>query len=281
MHISQLVHQISERLQKSGIPTPIREARLVIQHALNIPYLTILTEPTYDLSLSQVEKALAWCERRAAREPLSKIIGLKEFWGLEFMVSPHTLDPRPDSETLIEAVLGYYPDKKRPLKILDLGTGSGCLILSLLWEYPHACGVAIDQSLHALDIALKNATRLNMMDRLTCQQGNWTDNLTESFDVIISNPPYIALGTPLEPEVENFDPHEALFAGCDGLDAYREIARDVARLMTADSHLFLEIGFDQDKSVEEIFLNNDFRKLEMKQDLANITRCLIFCKKVT
>ncbi len=279
MQLSHLVHQISEHLARSGVDTPLREARLILQYALGISYLTIITDPTYDLDPDQVLKAKKWAQRRAQREPLSKIIGKKEFWGLDFKVTCQTLDPRPDSETLIEAVIEAYPIKTHPWKILDLGTGSGCLILSLLHEYPQAQGMAIDQSSEALKVAMETAHSLNLIDRLCLKQGCWTQGLNEHFDIIVSNPPYIALNTLLEPEVANFDPPEALFAGADGLDAYRQIAQDVGRVMNLGAHLFLEIGIDQDKSVEEIFISQGFKLKNKKRDLANIVRCLIFCKK--
>jgi release factor glutamine methyltransferase len=283
MHISQLVHQISEQLRKSGVTTPIREARLILQHALNLPYLTIITDPTFELTPDQTLKAEEWAKRRSAREPLSKIIGKKEFWGLEFAVTvtTQTLDPRPDSETIIEAVIACHPDKHHPWKILDLGTGSGCLILSLLHEYPYAEGTAIDQSPAALQVTLSNARSLNSLSRLTCRQAHWCDGLQDTIDIIVSNPPYIPLHTPLEPEVINFDPPEALFSGPDGLDAYRAIAQNVGKVMKPNAHLFLEIGIGQDKSVEEIFTNGGLKLIEKRRDLANIVRCLIFCKKDT
>jgi release factor glutamine methyltransferase len=279
MQINQLIHLIHDQLRNAGVESPIREARLLIHYALGIPYLTLITEATFDISEDQVQHALKWAQRRSLREPLSKIIGHKEFWGLPFDVTLDTLDPRPDSETLIEAVLSYYPDRSYPWKILDLGTGSGCLILSLLHEYPQAQGLAVDHSTKALAIALQNAHKLNLADRLTCQQGFWCNDISLIFDIIISNPPYIALDAPLDPEVKNYDPHEALFAGPDGLQAYRDIAEDISRLMDKNTRLFLEIGVGQDKNVEEIFLRNNITLLDQHLDLAHRTRCLIFCKK--
>ncbi len=221
---------------------------------------------------SSDEQLNSFIQRRLAGEPVAKIIGKKGFWKDDFIVSKDVLDPRPDSETLIEAVLEKFPNKNKALRILDLGTGSGCLLLSLLDEYPHATGVGIDISEKALDIAKQNTHT----DRATFMQKDMRQNLSDlgCFDMMISNPPYISTAEiqTLEKDVKEYDPLLALDGGMDGLDFYRALAKQ--HLAT---HLFIEIGKDQENHVIPIFESEGWHFSESWKDLGGITRILYFC----
>lgn len=281
MQRQYVIQHIAQQLEEAGIENPLREARLIVHYATGVPYLSLITEAREELSKNDITLIQEWTTRRCTREPLAKIIGKKEFWGLNFTVSKDTLDPRPDSETLIQAVLDFYPDKNASWNILDLGTGTGCLILSLLHEYPNARGIAIDQSQAALRIAEQNAKQLNLLERVTFIQSNWTEKLTGTgdFDIIISNPPYIPVNTPLAPEVHQYDPPAALYAGLSGMDAYHEIALSIGDFMRPSAALFIEIGINQTEDVEKIFNSKNFTTIKRCPDLAGIPRCLIFYKK--
>ncbi|MBR6412414.1 MAG: peptide chain release factor N(5)-glutamine methyltransferase [Alphaproteobacteria bacterium] len=218
--------------------------------------------------------------RRLNHEPVSKIIGKKGFWKSEFITSPDVLDPRPDSETMIAAVLEHCPDKNRSYHILDIGVGSGCLLFSLLDEYPCATGVGIDISPQALQIATQNKQgRPATLIQKDFYQPNWTDDL-EKFDIIISNPPYIPTGEieTLSPDVRLFDPLSALDGGPDGLDAYRALAKSLPTLLNKGSLIFLEIGQNQEQDVSQIFTSADFRLLKIVPDLGHINRILVLNK---
>jgi release factor glutamine methyltransferase len=216
-------------------------------------------------------------ERRLGREPVSRILGVRAFWRSDFKISKETLDPRPDSETLIETVL-RYTDKNRALNILDLGTGTGCLLLSLLQEFPKAKGFGIDISEDAILTAKANAEALALSSRSSFMKINWKDFKTDTpFDIIISNPPYIAESEipHLEPEVREYDPIPALLGGKDGLDCYREIAARLPKLLAKDGHIFFEIGFTQAKQVASILAEYGLCMIETRQDLAGQDRCVV------
>lgn len=271
--IRDIVDKAAKRLHAFAA-NPQREARLLIAHVLKTSYENIFF--TNDRCLANDEEALfeTLLQRRLNHEPISKITEYREFWSLPFRVTKDTLDPRPDSETLIEAVLAAYPHKTQPLRILDLGTGTGCLLLSLLHEYPNAWGVGVDRSEAASSIAQENALRLNLKNRCAFIVGNWGDALTTSFDIIISNPPYIGHNEPLPPEVVTYDPHIALFAGDDGLRDYRILADQLPKLATPDSTIFLEMGAGQFDAIRAIF--SFAFSIQTVLDLNGKERCIIF-----
>ena len=213
----------------------------------------------------------AFINRRATGEPVAKIIGKKGFWKDEFIVSKDVLDPRPDSETLIEAVLSKFPDKTEPLRILDLGTGSGCLLLSLLGEYKNDTGVGIDISEKALEIARQNAHTC----RATFVRRDMRQDLSDlgRFDIMVSNPPYIPTAEiqTLERDVKDYDPMLALDGGADGLDFYHALSKQ--HLAPA---LFIEIGKDQEKQIIPLFEQEGWRFVQSWKDLGGIIRVLYF-----
>lgn len=251
----------------------LREIASILKTVTNTPLLEarLLKENCPDL-----ENAI---KRRLSHEPISKIIGKKGFWKSEFITSTDVLDPRPDSETLIEAVLKYCPQKE--YRILDIGTGSGCLLFSLLDEYPNATGVGVDKSDKALAVAIKN--RQNRSARLVEKDFfkiDWYQDLG-TFDIIISNPPYIPSNDilTLEPDVREYDPMLALDGGKDGLDAYRAISDKILTLLNDNGFLFLEIGIHQANVVIDIFTRQGLTHLDTIRDLSDIERILVFQKK--
>jgi release factor glutamine methyltransferase len=210
---------------------------------------------------------------------MAYILGEREFWGLPFKVSPAVLVPRPDSETVIEAVLGLVPDRDRAWRILDLGVGSGCLLLTLLREYPQASGVGLDASKEALAVAQQNAEALGVSDRARLvpgdwRQAGWTEGLDRPFDLVVSNPPYIGSAAidGLMPEVGRFEPRLALDGGQDGLDAYRLIAAAGPKLVTAGGHLVVEVGEGQAVDVKGLFVAAGLAPLAPWKDLGGIER---------
>ncbi len=202
------------------------------------------------------------------------MLGTRGFWNSEFIVNQHVLDPRPDSETLIEVVLRRLPDKEFNYRILDLGTGSGCLVLSLLQEFPNADGVGVDISTCALDVARQNATILGLQDRCKFKTGNWLDGLQGQYHIIISNPPYIEsdMIKTLQAEVRDFEPHSALDGGEDGFECYDAILEDITRFMTTGALLAFEVGAGQANAVQDRMRHAGCHKIEISSDLAGVAR---------
>lgn len=279
MNRTALYRYLKTELVNAGVDGPETDARLIAEKSLNISREDLVVEGSVQVSDHEIEAAKQMLGRRLAGEPVSKILGHREFWGLDFEVTRDTLDPRPDSETLIEAVLANIPDRSKPLRILDIGTGTGCLMISLLSELPRATGLAIDISAEALEVAAHNREKHDMTARMVLQHCGWQDVETEErFDIVISNPPYISRAEEetLSNEVRKFDPHLALFGGEDGLAAYRGIAGRLAELLN-EKHGFsgFEIGLNQAAEVSEIFQKTGFETDKLHRDLAGHDRCLI------
>lgn len=250
------------------------EVRLILAHVLDVPPQSLVFLGDIQLTSVQQEEVEHILARRLQHEPLSRIFGQREFWSLPFKISPATLDPRPDSETLIEAVLKTYPDKNRPLKILDLGTGSGCLLLVLLHEYPNASGVGVDLNPAAAVMAQQNADCLNLANRSHFVVASWTEAIGKAFDLVISNPPYIpSQDIPhLAPDVRAYDPLLALDGGDDGLNPYREIISSLRRVLKPHGHLFVEVGHDQADAVADLMIQGGLVNVCFFKDLAGIRR---------
>lgn len=271
MKTADAVTRIAERLAAAGIDDARREARIILAAILGVDAAGLLARDEIDPGI-----AAAWVARRAAREPLAYILGRREFWGLDFATSPATLIPRPDSETLIEAALDAFPGKHAVTRILDLGTGTGCLLLAALHEFPAAFGVGVDISPQAVALARRNAKSLALAQRATFLAGNWASAIAGQFDLILSNPPYITSAemTGLMPEVRNHEPARALDGGPDGLTAYRAIIASLPDLLAPGGAAILELGAGQAKIVAEIAENTGFRS-QTRADLANTSRALI------
>ena len=219
--------------------------------------------------------------RRVRREPMAYILGEREFWGLPFKVTPAVLVPRPDSETVIETVLALMPDRDRAWRILDLGLGSGCLLLTLLREYPRARGIGLETSPEALTVAQENAQRLGVADRARLVAGDWREpgwerSLAGPFDLIVANPPYVESATigRLMPEVSAFEPRLALDGGADGLDAYRAIAATAPKLTTSGGHVVVEIGEGQVPEITRILASAGLTPMVPWRDLGGIDRVI-------
>ncbi len=274
--IAQCLKLGTAALRQQDVPNPRFDAQLLMSHATGFGRLALLTESERPLSAEEQAAFDAMIERRCKREPVSHIIGRREFWSLDFHVNKHVLDPRPDSETLIAAVLGCIENKAAPLSILDLGTGSGCLLLALLSELPNARGTGIDISRPALDVCAANAMALGLSDRVRFLQGDWALGLSGPFNVIVTNPPYITdqdMGS-LAPEVARHEPHGALSGGLDGLDAYRRLIPQTPRLLDPNGFIALEIGQGQVESVGALLTDSGLEIDGIHNDLAGIPRCL-------
>ena len=213
-------------------------------------------------------------ERRQAGEPVAYITGQRAFWTVDLEVGPGALVPRPDSETLIAAAVEHFSGTRAPNRILDLGTGPGTLLLAALDEWPNATGLGIDASDAALDYARRNAARLGMQGRVELRTGNWATGIDEQFDLILCNPPYVAIGAATGPGVAEFEPAEALFAGPEGLDDYRRLAPEIPRLLAPGGLAAIEIGFDQAESVTALFANQGLHPT-LACDLGNRPRALL------
>ena len=275
MFLKELYTNSIKLLKDKGILTANLDVKVLLAFLLNIDTKEIINYFDNEISnefLNNFQKLLS---RRLNREPIANIIGKKAFWDYDFIVNENVLTPRPDSETLIEAVLENYKNKDQKLNILDLGTGSGCLILTLLSIYLNSQGLAIDISDKALEIAKQNAKLLNI-NRIKFLKNNWNDNINEKFDIIISNPPYIPKKEieDLEPEVNKYNPLLALDGGNDGLDCYKYLAENLQKNCKKDTKIFLEIGKNQEKDIIKIFQNNGFELLKMYKDINGVVRVL-------
>lgn len=269
------------KFKAAGVAQPINDARILLGHSLNKPNERFYGKEEDVIQSEYLDDFSSKILRRCRREPVSKIVGIKEFWSLELLVSPYVLDPRPDSETLIEAARKQFPDRNRILNILDLGTGSGCLLLAALQEWPHSYGLGIDIDPRCIEIAKINAKRNELNDRAKFQTGNWASSLDEKFDIILCNPPYISANeiAELDEEVRLYEPEIALNGGQTGLDCYVELAAQFSNLLSADGLIFLEVGIGQKKQILGIMKSNSLELIKIEKDLAQIDRCLILSHK--
>jgi release factor glutamine methyltransferase len=292
--IARTLTAAAARLAAAGVEDPRRDARLLIAAALEVGPEHLIAHPARVLEHAETARIEALIARRAAREPVSRILGRRGFWSLDLEITPDTLDPRPDSETLVAAVLariGAQGLVGAPLSVLDLGTGSGCLLLALLSELPAATGLGLDISAAALQVARRNARKLGLSHRARFAAadwagdwagdcaGDWGAGLDGSWQVIISNPPYITeaeIGE-LAPEVARYDPRLALTAGFDGLDAYRKLLPQAARLLGRGGVLALEVGRGRQDAVTALLAGSGLTALGRHRDLGGIERCLLAC----
>ena len=270
---------ISE-LTNAGVEGAIIDSRILASAAFDLSREEILREPDATLKISDIALFKEMLDRRCAREPVSRILGMREFRGLEFKVAPSTLDPRPDSETIVEAVFDIASEMPDRLRILDLGTGTGCLLLSVLHALPAARGVGTEIDPDAAACAIQNAQALGLSDRAEIVCGNWVEGVDGPFDIIFSNPPYIPSDEiqRLEPEVALYEPVRSLDGGADGLDAYREISELIGQLLSPSGRVVFEIGPQQGDAVTVIFCAAGFVSIKNCKDLAGRDRALIFSK---
>lgn len=271
---------LAKEFRSCGIEDAQADARILTANAVGLSRAQLISQADRALKPHEVEAMSARAARRLAREPVSRIIGSREFWGLDLAIDPSVLDPRSDTETVVELALDWITTrhlKNEKLRILDIGTGSGALLLALLSELPAARGVATDKSITALTRARANARRLGFADRCMFVACNFTDALHGPFDLVVSNPPYISSAEipGLAPEVRDHDPRIALDGGEDGLAAYREIASDALRLLVPRGRLVVELGQGQADSVGAIVRAAGLSiETPIRRDLAGINRAL-------
>lgn len=280
LSVDETLRLLAKAFQASGIDSGMTDARLLLGAALRLTRAQLLAQSDRFLEPREIAAVSALAARRIKREPVSRILGRKEFWSLTLDVTPDVLVPRPDTETLVEAALDHVVRgglRMENLSILDIGAGSGALVLALLHELPNARGVATDVSAAALNVARGNAERLELASRCSFVVCNMADGVQGSFDLIVSNPPYIARGAiaALDPEVRDYDPRLALDGGADGLDAYRAIAAGGPALLARGGRLIVELGLGQAAPVSALFEAAGMTVLSVRPDLAGIPRALV------
>ena len=269
--ITSALYSAANRFQSVGIESPQIGARLLLQAVLGIDHSALILNSNRLLSQAEMQDFDEFIKRRLERESVHRIIGRKEFWGLNLNISEAVLEPRADTECLVDAVLAYVDSQGRkndPLRIADIGTGSGAIVLALLTELPDATAVASDISQSALRIAQANAKSNQLENRILFLHGSYLEPLSGKFDLIVSNPPYIPskdiLG--LEPEVRENDPALALDGGMDGLDAYRCLLSESSSKLEPGGRVFFEIGYDQADDVSELANDNDWVTIKITKD---------------
>lgn len=270
---------LTERFTAAGIDSAGADARALIAHALNVERTTILAHGDRVLKSEEIAVIEAFSARRLKREPVAYVVGRKEFWSLSFKVSPDVLVPRPETETVVELALDVIDGsamRKEKLRILDIGTGSGALLLALLSELENAVGIGTDISAAALEIARANAAHVNLDSRCQFVACDITAGIGDRFDLIVSNPPYIARGeiAGLAPEVRDHEPPIALDGGHDGLNLYRAIAAQASERLAPEGSLIVELGAGQELPVRTLFTNAGLAVGPVRRDLAGIPRAL-------
>lgn len=272
-----------QKLKQKNIDSFHLDARLLLKSSMGISLEEMVAHPEYRLTKQQMSVFQEYINRRRSYEPVSRILKQREFWGRDFTISPATLDPRSDSETMIETVKEYFDDSLMSLNILEFGVGSGCLLLSVLSEYPYGRGIGVDLSYEALKVSDLNAARYSLTKRVSWINGDWGKALKGSFDLILSNPPYIPSQTidELAADVRNFDPRLALDGGINGLDCYDKLRFDCKRLLKQNGYLMVEIGWGQEREVETLFEEAGLKAVAWRKDLSGILRCGVFQHEVT
>ncbi|ABV74002.1 tRNA (guanine-N(7)-)-methyltransferase [Rickettsia canadensis str. McKiel] len=302
--IKETLSDATDKLNKIGINSSQLEARILLQHVINTPLQYLLIKLDEQLNQSEIEAFEKLLERRLKHEPIAYIIGVKEFYSREFIVNKHVLIPRGDTELLVDIVVAlvkrcHYRESRNPvnhymdtclrgydtrlqtnnIKILELGTGSGCIAISLLCELPNANVIATDISLDAIEVARNNALKHHVTDHIQIIHSNWFENIeNQKFDFIVSNPPYISNTEKSEMAIEtiNYEPHLALFAEENGLQSYKTIAENAKKFLKQNGKLALEIGFKQKETVIQIFLDQGYNLENVYKDLQGYSRVILF-----
>ncbi|MGE0062102.1 MAG: peptide chain release factor N(5)-glutamine methyltransferase [Xanthobacteraceae bacterium] len=279
--LSRAVETLIQAFRAAGIDTPQLDARVLAGHALRIDRARLVVDSERLLDAREIDAIDALAGRRIAREPVARIVGAREFWSLQLAVNAAVLVPRPDTETVVEAALDAVTangGRQRPVRILDIGTGSGALLLALLTELPNATGIGADISDAALDVARANAARLALEARCAFVTADIARGVEGPFDLVVSNPPYIASAeiAALAPEVRDYDPRLALDGGADGLAAYRAIAADAGRLLAPGGLLVVELGIGQEDAVRLLFTQAGLAvPAPARKDLGGVARALL------
>ena len=281
--VAAAMRELSAQLERAGIDEAGGDVRRLVAGALGISGADILRAPERTLTVTELQILRGYAERREQREPVSRILGERDFYGRTFAISPATLDPRPDSETIIAAALEIAREEdwlSQTLRILDVGTGSGCLLLTLLCELPHATGLGTDISPSALETAAHNARRLGVEDRAAWLHADALESVSGPFHILVANPPYVR--TPdiaqLEPEVRDFDPIDALDGGPDGLLMYRRLGGGIPNVIAAGGWIVLEVGYDQADAVAALIRSGNANiaaeSVRIGLDVAGKRRCV-------
>ncbi|WP_413989713.1 peptide chain release factor N(5)-glutamine methyltransferase [Labrys okinawensis] len=276
--LGALYREAVAAFQAVSLLTPELDARWLVTEAAGLPANAIILDPQRVLAPEAVAKARAFVARRLAGEPVDRIVGNREFWSLAFRLGPATLSPRPDTETIVEACLAVLPDKQGAYRLLDLGTGTGAILIALLSERPRATGLGIDKAAEAVAIARLNAEDNGVAARAHFAEGDWLADIAGPFDLIVSNPPYIPSRdiAGLDREVREHDPRLALDGGGDGLDAYRAIAADGPRVLAPGGFLVFELGIGQEEDVAALMQAAGFTLLgPARTDLGGVARALV------
>ncbi len=275
----EALNLLAQAFRTAGIEDADVDARLLVGHALHLDRARLIAQSDRILEAREINVINALAARRLKREPVSRILGQKEFWSIALAITPDVLVPRPETETVVEGALDFVVRgglRMEKLRILDIGTGSGALLLALLRELPNATGIGTDISTGALKVARENAARCGLEGRCTFLVCDIASVVEGPFDLLVSNPPYIAHDeiTSLAPEVKNYDPTVALDGGDDGLAAYRAIAADAKRLLAPGARMFVELGAGQEAAVRDLFTNVGLTAGTARADLAGIPRVL-------
>ena len=265
-------------LRAAGIDAPRRDARLLMQHALGLTPEALLAHDDRPLGAAEGRRLAALVRRRIAREPLAYLTGRREFWSLDFAVDRSALVPRPETETVVEAVLARAAHLPPRPHLLDLGTGSGCLLVALLSELHNATGVGVDISAAAASLAQANARRHGLDGRASFVVADWGAPLADRFDIVVSNPPYVAAQTlaSLAPEITRHEPRTALAGGVDGYASYRQLAPQIVRLLAPAGLAAIEVGAGMADEVASLFAAEGLEEIDRRRDLAGIDRCALF-----
>jgi release factor glutamine methyltransferase len=271
--VEQARRCLAASFRNAGLDTPDLDARVLVGHALGLDHAALVAAAAQSLG-DNAEEIAAFEQRRVAGEPVARIVGARAFGGLPLIVTPAVLVPRPETETVVELALSLVDDRKRSLRIADLGTGTGAILLALLSELPNATGIGTDLSPDALDVARRNAAALGLGGRARFIVSDFATGLTGRFDLVVSNPPYVATSdiATLAREVRDHDPRLALDGGTDGLAAYRAIAADAPRLL--GGHLVVEIGAGQQPDVEFLLAEKGLAIAAVRHDLYGMARAV-------
>ena len=282
MLLSELQKKITKILAEGGIETNSLDARIILREIFNFDEKELILNSDLILSESKISKVQKIITRRLNLEPVSKIFGKRDFYNSTFSISDDVLDPRPETENIVEIANNFILEKGYE-SFIDLGTGSGCIILSILKENKNLTAVGVDISIDAINIAKKNSKDMNLEKRSSFLVSNWLSSIYSSYDLIISNPPYIPSDEiiTLSKTVKNFDPLISLDGGQDGLKCYKEIAQDINRVINKNGRVILEIGYNQAHDVIKIFESKEFKLLKIYNDINGLNRILTFESKKT
>jgi len=275
--LKEIQRKLCNNFSIIGIETPELDARIILKEVLSLDDKDLILKESLDISNEMIEKIIAIESRRLNGEPISKIFKKRDFYNSTFLISNDVLDPRPETELIVE-IANNYIDKNEVKNILDLGTGSGCILLSILKENKMINGLGIDLSKDAISIAKQNSKKLNLETQSNFLISNWMSSVNYKYDLVVSNPPYIASEDikKLSKSVKIYDPILSLDGGDDGLNSYRLIASDLKRVVSKHALVIIEIGYNQSLQVIEIFKKNNFKLMKKYNDINGLDRVLTF-----